>query len=60
MTTIHPIHLSISNAYLVKGPVNMLIDTGSPGEGKKILNFLRKHGLQLSDIALILHTHGHS
>jgi hydroxyacylglutathione hydrolase len=60
MTTIYPIHLSISNAYLVKGPVNMLIDTGSPGEGKKILNFLRKHGLQLSDIALILHTHGHS
>ena len=60
MTTIHPIRLSISNAYLVKGPVSILIDTGSPGEGKKIVRFLSKHGLKLSDIALLLHTHGHS
>lgn len=60
MIQVHPIRLSISNAYLVKGPVNMLIDTGSPGEGKKIIKALGKHGLQLSDLALILHTHGHS
>lgn len=60
MITIHPIRLSISNAYLVKGPVSILIDTGSPGEGKKIVRFLSKHGLKLSDIALLLHTHGHS
>lgn len=60
MIVIHTIRLSISNAYLITGPVNMLIDTGSPGEGKKIIRFIHQHGLQLSDIALILHTHGHS
>lgn len=60
MITIHPIRLSLSNAYLVTGSVNLLIDTGSPGEGKKIVRFLQKQGLQLSDLSLILHTHGHS
>jgi hydroxyacylglutathione hydrolase len=60
MTTIHRIGLSISNAYLVKGPANILVDTGSPGEGKKIIKALGRQGLQLSDLSLILHTHGHS
>ena len=60
MISIHRIGLSISNAFLVKGATNILIDTGSPGEGKKILKALQKHGLQLRDIALIVHTHGHS
>ena len=60
MTFVHRIPLAISNAYLIKGPVNILIDTGSPGEGKKIIKALGRFGLQLSDLALILHTHGHS
>jgi len=60
MTVIHQIPLSISNSYLVKGAVNILIDTGSPGEGKKIIRFLHKHNVELRDISLILHTHGHS
>lgn len=60
MITLHCIRLTISNAYLIKGPVNMLIDTGSPGEGKMIMRALSKYGLRLSDISLILHTHGHS
>ncbi len=38
----------------------MLVDTGSPGEGKKIIRELRKLGVELSDLSLILHTHGHS
>lgn len=60
MMTLHCIRLSISNAYLVKGNINILIDTGSPGEGKQIIRFLHQQGLQLSDLSLILHTHGHS
>jgi hydroxyacylglutathione hydrolase len=36
-----------------------LVDTGSPGEGKKIIRELRKLGVELSDLSLILHTHGH-
>jgi hydroxyacylglutathione hydrolase len=60
MNRVHLIPLSISNSYLIKGPVNTLVDTGSPGEGKKIIQALNKLGLQLSDLSLILHTHGHS
>lgn len=60
MTRLHRIPLSISNAYLIKGAVNILVDTGSPGEGKKIIKALGQQGLQLSDLSLILHTHGHS
>jgi glyoxylase-like metal-dependent hydrolase (beta-lactamase superfamily II) len=60
MTRIHRIPLAISNAYLIEGKVNILVDTGSPGEGKKIIKALGRQGLQLSDLSLILHTHGHS
>ena len=60
MTTIHKIKLSLSNCYLVQGNKNILLDTGSPNEGHKIMKALSNIGLQLSDIALILHTHGHS
>jgi len=60
MNRVHRIPLSISNAYLIKGPANILVDTGSPREGKKIIQALNKLGLQLSDLSLILHTHGHS
>jgi hydroxyacylglutathione hydrolase len=57
---IYTIKLSISNCYLVTGEKNILIDTGSPNEGQKIIKAIQKLGLQLSDISLILHTHGHS
>lgn len=59
-TTIHPIKLGFSNAYLVQGEQNVLVDTGSPGESKKILEALRRHGVVPTDLALILHTHVHS
>lgn len=60
MSRVHRIPLSISNAYLIEGAANILVDTGSPGEGKKIIKALERQGLQLSDLSLILHTHGHS
>jgi hydroxyacylglutathione hydrolase len=60
MTEIFPIKLRISNAYLVKGERNILVDTGSEGEGKRIIKALNINGLDLKDIALIVHTHGHS
>lgn len=55
-----PINLFFSNAYLVKGDRPMLVDTGSPGEIHAIQAALNRHGVSLSDLALILHTHGHS
>jgi glyoxylase-like metal-dependent hydrolase (beta-lactamase superfamily II) len=60
MNRVHRIPLAISNAYLIEGAVNILVDTGSPGEGKKIIKTLARKGVKLSDLSLILHTHGHS
>jgi glyoxylase-like metal-dependent hydrolase (beta-lactamase superfamily II) len=60
MTIIHLIKLKISNCFLVESTKKMLVDTGSPGEGKKNIRELRKLGVELSDLSLILHTHGHS
>jgi len=60
MTTIHTIKLKISNCFLIEGDKKILVDTGSPGEGKKIIGELKKLEVDLSDISLILHTHGHS
>ena len=59
-TRIHKIKLSISNCYLVQGEKNILVDTGSPNEGKKIIEQLKNYGLALEDISLIIQTHGHS
>lgn len=60
MTVIHKIKLKISNCYLVEGDKKILVDTGSPDEGQTIISELKKLGIELSDISLILHTHGHS
>lgn len=53
------IPLRISNAYLVKGQQPVLIDTGSPGEEKKIIRALDEHRYSLRDLRLIIHTHAH-
>lgn len=55
-----PIKLKLSNAYLVRGRKPILIDTGASNEAETIIAAIRRHGLQPTDIALILHTHGHS
>ena len=58
MATVIQIRLSLSNSFLVLGERPILVDTGSPKDGKKLLRKLAQHGVQ--DLALILHTHGHS
>ena len=47
-------------SYLIKGRVNVMIDTGPPeaSEGR-IASNLRSFGLRLTDIDLVLNTHGH-
>jgi glyoxylase-like metal-dependent hydrolase (beta-lactamase superfamily II) len=54
------IKLASSNAYIVKGKRCLLVDTGSPGESTKIVEELRRNGIDVKELALILHTHGHS
>lgn len=51
--------LSLSNAYLVRGRKTILVDTGSPREGLKILRALARLGIEPKDFSLILHTHAH-
>ena len=60
MTTVHKIKLKISNCYLIEGDGKILVDTGSPGEAKTIIRELKKRNVELRDLSLILHTHGHS
>ena len=60
MTTVFPIKLSLSNAFLVQtDKLNFLVDTGSPKEEDKIIAFLKTKSIDLADISFILHTHCH-
>lgn len=54
------IHGAISNCYLLLGERPVLIDTGAPGDLKRILHALKTNGIRLKDLSLILLTHGHS
>lgn len=48
------------NMYLVRGERNILIDTGiTPAPQRDLLPVLKKYDLTLSDISLVLNTHGH-
>jgi hydroxyacylglutathione hydrolase len=51
---------SISNCYLLLGKRPVLVDTGTPGDLKRILAALKVAGVAPKDLGLILLTHGHS
>jgi glyoxylase-like metal-dependent hydrolase (beta-lactamase superfamily II) len=51
---------AISNCYLLLGDRPILVDTGAPGDLKRILGALKTHEVRLKDLSLILLTHGHS
>lgn len=51
---------AISNCYLLLGERPVLVDTGAPGDLKRILAALKSVSLEPKDLALILLTHGHS
>lgn len=51
---------SISNCYLLLGERPILVDTGAPGDLKRILAALKSNHIELKELALILLTHGHS
>jgi glyoxylase-like metal-dependent hydrolase (beta-lactamase superfamily II) len=54
------IHGAISNCYLLLGERPVLVDTGAPGDLKRILKALKAHKVRLKDLALIVLTNGHS
>src|SRR5882672_12407073 len=51
---------AISNCYLLLGERPVLVDTGAPGDLKRILAGLKSRGVEPKELALILLTHGHS
>ncbi len=44
---------------LVKGPPHVLVDTGGPDQRDALLAALRAHGLEPSDVGVVVVTHGH-
>ena len=59
MTNIFPLRLSMSNAFLLRGEKNILVDTGSPADFPILTRQLGQHGVQLNDLALVVLTHVH-
>jgi len=51
---------AISNCYLLLGERPVLVDSGAPGDLKRILAGLKAAGVAPARLALILLTHGHS
>ena len=51
---------AISNCYLLLGERPILVDTGAPGDLKRILQALKSNQVRLKDLALIILTNGHS
>lgn len=45
---------------LIKGPMNIIVDTGGPADGRYILDALGREGLRPDDICFVICTHGHS
>ncbi|MFD7730847.1 MBL fold metallo-hydrolase [Kitasatospora phosalacinea] len=47
------------NTYLLKGRRPVLVDTGTPGSGRRVTELLAAHGVDPADLALLVVTHGH-
>ncbi|MCX5009742.1 MBL fold metallo-hydrolase [Streptomyces sp. NBC_00555] len=47
------------NAYLLLGRRPVIVDAGTPGSGRKIYEQVAAHGVDPTDISLIVITHGH-
>lgn len=45
---------------LIKGPKNIIVDTGGPWDREKIIDALAAEGLDAKDINYVICTHGHS
>ncbi len=47
------------NAFIVRDRKSIIVDTGLPGFGEKILQAVEEHDIKYADISLIIITHGH-
>jgi hydroxyacylglutathione hydrolase len=58
-TQIYPLPLGFATCYLIKQEGMVLVDTGTPNQGKKFLQHLKDLSINPTDISLIFLTHGH-
>jgi glyoxylase-like metal-dependent hydrolase (beta-lactamase superfamily II) len=58
-TQIHPIKLGVEHCYVVRGEGIILIDGGSPNQGKRFIQAMATLQLDPKDVGLIVITHGH-
>jgi glyoxylase-like metal-dependent hydrolase (beta-lactamase superfamily II) len=59
MTKIIHLKLAMSNAFLLRGEKDILIDTGSPADFPALIRQLNKHGAEVGNLALVVLTHVH-
>ena len=57
---VRQIQLPLSNIHIILGDRAILVDTGGPKDGPRITKALQREGLHLSDLSLIVLTHGHA
>jgi len=57
---IQKFNLTIANSYLIQADKPIIVDTGAPSSGERILKMAKKYDIHPSDIGLILLTHAHS
>jgi len=58
-TPIIRISLGRSSSYLIKSQPPVLVDAGSPNDAEELAAALRKNGVSVADIGLVVITHGH-
>jgi glyoxylase-like metal-dependent hydrolase (beta-lactamase superfamily II) len=54
------LHLPIVNVTVIRQRHTVLVDTGAPGDARRILGGLQRLGISAGEVSLIVLTHGHS
>ena len=57
--SIIPVSLAVGTCFIIQGERTVIVDTGYPGNGDRIIRHLRKHSISLPRVSLIILTHGH-
>lgn len=51
---------AVGSSTLFKGPINIVVDTGTPWDKLRILARLHEYGVRANDVGFVVCTHGHS
>jgi len=56
---VYEINLTLVKSFLIEGKEDILIDSGTPGSGKKIISRLKELGKDPNKISYVIFTHSH-